>query len=167
MGELTPEKWVESITTKIDQWNISNPKPKQINANDQRIIKLVADELASGRTIEQLQSSPRFEGKDLGALNMALDFLRFSPGSRFDLSALRGSAIGDASPALPTSKPVKPVSAPTDDAGKPKGGRAGGLLGNIKKFGAGAVAAPVLTEIFNRGKSNLSQQIRNGNATKK
>jgi hypothetical protein len=167
MGELTPEKWVESITTKIDQWNISNPKPKQINANDQRIIKLVADELASGRTIDQLQNSPRFEGKDLSALNMALDFLRFSPGSRFDLSALRGSAIADASPALPASKPVKALSAPADDAGKPKGGRAGGLLGNIKKFGMGAVAAPVLTEIYNRGQSNLSQQIRNGNAAKK
>lgn len=166
MGELTPEKWVESIDTKINQWNMSNTRPKQISPADQQIIKLVADELATGKTIEQLQRSPRFDGNDAAALNMALDFLRFTPGSRFDLSGLRGSAIADAAPAIPAPKPMKAMSTPDEDAGKPKGGRGKGLLGNIKRFGAGAVAAPFLTEVYQRGRSNLSQQIRGGNAPK-
>jgi hypothetical protein len=162
MGELTPEAWVDKVKSDIDRWNASSRKGNQITPAEKIIINRVADDLASGKTYDQLSKSPRFEG-DTKALDMAMSFLRFEPGSRFDLSGVGSrSMIAGASPALPAPRKAPGVVL-GDQAQKAKGK---GLLSRIRK--PGMMLVPTAAGVFGeRVRSNLSQQVRDGNATKK
>jgi hypothetical protein len=169
MGELAPEQWLSNVKANIGKWNAANVKAQQVNSTQEKIIVKVADELALGKTIEQLRNSPRFSGKDASALDMALSFLRFEPGSKFDVSNLRaGSLLEGLKPAIPSSKPMKAISAPGDDAGKPKGGRGKGLLSAFKK--PAGLLTPLVTPVVQQviqGRSALSDQVRKENAAKR
>jgi hypothetical protein len=162
MGELKPEEWIKKVNTDIDRWNTSARKPDQVTTNEAKDIKFVAEELASGRTIDQLTRSPRFSS-NRDDLNTALAFLRFEAGSKFDLSKVGASSmISGATPAMPAPARTKGVTL-GDQAQKAKGK---GLLARLKK--PGMMLVPAAAGVFgDRVRSNLSQQVRDGNAAKK
>ena len=162
MGELKPEEWISKVNTDIDRWNTSARKSDQVTTDEARNIKFVAEEMASGRTIDQLTRSPRFSS-NRDDLNTALAFLRFEAGSKFDLSKVGASSmIAGATPAMPAPVRTKGVTV-GDQAQKAKGK---GLLARLKK--PGMLMIPAAAGVFgDRVRSNLSQQVRNGNAAKK
>ena len=109
MGELKPEEWVAKVRSDIDKWNASTRRPEHVSTKEASDIRFVAEELASGRTIDQLTRSPRFEGSRAD-LDTALAFLRFEAGSKFDLAKVgRSSLLAGATPAIPAPKRTKGV----------------------------------------------------------
>jgi hypothetical protein len=167
MGELKPEEWVTKVNSDIDRWNASARKPDQVSAKEASDIKFVADKLASGITIDQLTRSPRFDSnrKDL---DTALAFLRFEPGTKFDLAKVGPSSmIAGTTPAIPSPKRTKGVVL-GDQAQKAKGK---GLLSRFKKPPAllAPLAVPVIQQTYEKatGRSALSQKVREGNAAKR
>lgn len=162
MGELKPEEWITKVNSDIDRWNASTRKADKVSTSEANNIKFVAEELASGRTIDQLTRSPRFEGSR-AELDTALAFLRFEPGSKFDLAKVGASSmIAGVTPAIPAPKRTKGVVL-GDQAQAAKGK---GLLARIKK--PGMLMIPAAAGVFgDRVRSNLSQQVRDGNAAKK
>jgi hypothetical protein len=162
MGELKPEEWITKVNSDIDRWNASTRKADKVTTKEASDIKFVAEELASGRTIDQLTRSPRFDG-NRADLDTALAFLRFEPGTKFDLAKVSPSSmIAGVSPAIPAPKRTKGVVL-GDQAQKAKGK---GLLSRFKK--PGMMLIPAAAGVFgDRVRSNLSQQVRDGNAAKK
>jgi hypothetical protein len=162
MGELKPEEWVAKVRSDIDKWNASTRRSEHVSSKEANDIRFVAEELASGRTIDQLTRSPRFEGSR-AALDTALAFLRFEAGSKFDLAKVgRSSLLAGATPAMPSPKRTKGVV--IGDMAQAAKGK--GLLARIKK--PGMLMIPAAAGVFgDRVRSNLSEQVRNENAAKK
>jgi hypothetical protein len=166
MGELEPKEWILKVDSDIDRWNASTRKADKVTINESRNIKYVAEQLASGITIDQLTRSPQFDG-NRGDLDIALSFLRFTPGSKFDLVKVgKSPLIAGIKPAIQSSTRTKGTVI-GDLAEKAKGK---GLLARFKK--PPALLAPLLAPIIQQtvekltGRSSLSKQVRQGNAAK-